>query len=364
MTTSLSLLMDRVAALLRDPLFAARAAANDQRVIGYVSSDIPVELILAADALPVRLRGASERPTPLADKYLESSFAPECRAIAEQYLGGQLDFLDAVIFPRSNDSAQRLYYYVCELQRRNKCTGPRPILFDVAKIARETSREHTLESLRRLSREIGTKSSQLPQALERTHARTSLINQLQSLQAGPSGILGSTAHRVRSASECDWSDSFDFYLASLLAAAPLHASYSRIVLCGSAPPDDRLHCAVESANGSIVGDLTDTTIEIDNTSLDALNAVAERCYHARTPAQQMAHSATWIADRAASLNADGVILWLIEEDEALPWEVAAQVQSLRTANIPVLALTRRRWLADATTLSEIARFVQSLDATR
>ena len=40
------------------------------------------------------------------------------RSIAEQWLTGELDFLDAVVFPRSDDSAQRLYYYLCELQRR------------------------------------------------------------------------------------------------------------------------------------------------------------------------------------------------------------------------------------------------------
>ena len=104
--------------LLADPLAAARTAARGgSRVIGYVGNDIPVALILAADALPVRLRGLAG-PTPRADRFLESSFTPDTRSIAEQWLAGDLDFLDAVVFARSDDAGQRLYYYVCELQRR------------------------------------------------------------------------------------------------------------------------------------------------------------------------------------------------------------------------------------------------------
>src|SRR5262245_35237078 len=117
--------------LLRDPLLCVRDKSASVRVVGYVG-DVPVELILAAKALPIRLRGLAGASTPLADRYLESAFSPEVRAIAELWLSGQLDDIQSVVFPRSNDSAQRLYYYLCELQRTGRCAGPRPLLFDVA----------------------------------------------------------------------------------------------------------------------------------------------------------------------------------------------------------------------------------------
>ncbi len=101
--------------------------AGGGRVIGFVSSDVPVELILAADAAAVCLSAGTASPTSRADSYLESSFAPVERSIAEQWLKGDLLFLSHVVLSRARDSSQRLYYYICELQRRGLCPGPAAI---------------------------------------------------------------------------------------------------------------------------------------------------------------------------------------------------------------------------------------------
>ncbi|HEU4652939.1 MAG TPA: 2-hydroxyacyl-CoA dehydratase family protein, partial [Steroidobacteraceae bacterium] len=104
----------------------APASNSRPRKVGYVGHDVPIELILAANALPAGLHGRVGEPTPIADQYLEPTFSPASRSIAEQWLNGELDSFDAVVFSRSDDSAQRLYYYVCELQRRGQCGGPKP----------------------------------------------------------------------------------------------------------------------------------------------------------------------------------------------------------------------------------------------
>ena len=95
------------------------------RVIGYIGNDVPVALILAANAIPTRLRGDLRASTHRASEFVESAFLPEMRAIVEQWLAGELDSLHSVVFPRTDDSAQRVYYYLCELQRRRVCGGPR-----------------------------------------------------------------------------------------------------------------------------------------------------------------------------------------------------------------------------------------------
>jgi len=75
-----------VDAVLLDPMATARARARQgQRVIGYVGAEIPVEVILAAGAFPLRLPGRVQA-TDQADRYLESRFTPDLRSIAEQYL--------------------------------------------------------------------------------------------------------------------------------------------------------------------------------------------------------------------------------------------------------------------------------------
>ena len=46
---------------------------------------------------------------------------PRCAPSRTQWLQGDLDHLEAVVFARGDDSGQRLYYYLCELQRRGLC---------------------------------------------------------------------------------------------------------------------------------------------------------------------------------------------------------------------------------------------------
>jgi benzoyl-CoA reductase/2-hydroxyglutaryl-CoA dehydratase subunit BcrC/BadD/HgdB len=348
---------------LQDPLHAGREAARSgQRVVGYVGADIPTELILAANAVPLRLRGKPNAVTPHADEYLESAFLPETRAIAELWLSSNLDFVDAVIFPRSSDSSQRLYYYLCELQRRKRCGGPTPLLYDLATIARQTSVDHTARSTQQLAEALGAIPTQLSTALHRAGQRATLLARLQSLRMSNPSLLGSTAFCIARAAEFDWSEAFDHAFAAWLNNPSLTQSASRVLLAGSVPPDERLHRAVEAANGTIVSELVETqyppsqTVSGDN----AFGSLAQRHHDAVSPAQQMLRSPTWVAEQAQAVRAQGVIIWLIEEDEALPWELAAQTRALHDAKIPVLALTRQQWRADEA-LELITRFVSTLE---
>jgi len=355
----------RVGRLLADPLAVARQAAPaGERVIGYAGAEGPVELIWAAGALPVRLRGPCEGGTARADEFLESAFAPELRAVAEQWLSGALDFVEAVIFPRSNDSAQRLYYYLCELQRRGLCGGPRPLLFDVASIARDSSYEHTLASVRLLALSLGVAEAELAQALQRVAVRDALLARLVALRLESSPVLGSAAHRALRAADCDHTEAFDRAFSSWLDQAPrLQSGCRRWLLAGSASPDERLHRAVEAAGATIVRDLVETE-RASAAGSDPFETIARRSHGARSPAQRMLASADWLSGQARAAHADGVLLWLIEEDEALPWEVAGQARALETAGIPALALTRQRWLADPAALQAITEFVRASGGTR
>src|SRR5690242_6349162 len=184
MNDSMTHYLAHVDRLLADPLQAAREAAGAGReVVGYIGDDIPVPLIFAAGASPLALRGDAGASTERADQILESAFTPALRAIAERWLTGGFDFLKAVIFPRSDDSAQRLYYYLCELQRRGRCAGPRPLLYDVANLQRPMSAEYTRESTRRLGRELGASDATLAVAVRRVADREALLADLRARRA-------------------------------------------------------------------------------------------------------------------------------------------------------------------------------------
>jgi len=199
-----------VADTLFNPLAAGRTYSKaGGTVIGYAGFEIPVELIIAAGAMPVQLSGLMPADSKLADKYLEDSFEPFVRVLAEQYLQGNLDFLKHIILPRSNDSAQRLYYYLCELRRSKGVCGPEPLIYDLAKIPRETSRLYSEQSTRRLASEIGTIEADLPKAISRRNQRRWLFDALNRARIRQRNMQGSFIDRVYRASDLCDADIFD-----------------------------------------------------------------------------------------------------------------------------------------------------------
>jgi hypothetical protein len=343
--------------LLADPLCVARdAARSGARIVGYIGDDVPVALVVAADALPVRLRAMPGIDTARADAFLESAHSPELRSIVAQWLAGAFDFIDAVVFPRTDDSAQRAYYYLCELQRRRVCGGPRPLLYDVATLPRQPSVDHTLDSTRRLAQELGTRDDRLPAALERVARRAELLAEIRARRCADAPLAGSVAWRVLHAGPGDWREEFDAATRRWLADAPASPGTRRVLLAGDATPDDALQLAVEAAGGCVVAELTEAEAAPMPRGA-GIEALAAHFQSRRSPVVAMREDAAWIATRAREARADAVVLWLIEEDEALPWEIARQMRSLEAARIPCLRLARQTWPPDAAACAQVRRFV-------
>jgi hypothetical protein len=349
-------------ALMDDPLQVARSAANSgTSVVGFVGDEVPVSLIAAAGALPVRLHSVAGKPTARADEFLESAHAPELRIIVERWLTGDLDFLSAVIFSRTDDSAQRIYYYLCELQRRRLCGGPRPLLYDLAKIARPTSIVHSRESTRRLAAELGVKDANLASAVQRVARREALLADVRSRRLASAPLPGGIAWRIHHAAACDWREEFDDATQRWIESASVLSNPRRIVLAGDPPPDDSLHRVVESAGGSVVLELNESIHGALSGSSDLMDAVADSLHACRSPVLAMRENGHWTSSCAQSVRADAVVFWLIEENEALPWEIARQVRDLREKHIPTLLLTRQPWQVDEQARKQLKDFVAGLE---
>jgi hypothetical protein len=324
--------------LRADPQLAARsAAASGNRVVGYVGNDVPAALILAADALPVRLRGGAKGATAKADRFVESTFAPELRAIAEHWLAGALDHLHAVVFARSDDSGQRLYYYLTELQRRGLCAGPLPLLYDIASLGRDPSFEHTLESTRLLATQLGASTEKLAASVERVRQREELLRAIRARRLLPSPMPGGAAWACEYAAACDWRLDFDEAARRWLNSASSLPSPKRVILAGDPPPDEQLHTAIEGAGASVVMELTESQGAGAPGRSDPLGAIAEEFQRRESPALSMRRNARWLADQALNHRADG---------------------------IPALLLARQPWQVSAAVLAQVTHFVRSPGESR
>src|SRR5690606_42120452 len=107
------------------------------------------------------------------------------RTILEDWAARRLAFLEAVIYSRGDDAAQRLYYYVCELQRQQQIGGPTPLVFDVARTPRASSVEWTARAVGLLAAELGLSDTDLVAGIAVANKRRESLRELDSGPALP-----------------------------------------------------------------------------------------------------------------------------------------------------------------------------------
>jgi hypothetical protein len=350
--------IDRV---LTGPLAAALARGSR---IGAVGFDVPPDLLAAVAGGGFFLPWRTGRPTPFADAWLENSFPGVARSILEDWAAGAFDALDAVMFSRGDDATQRLFYYVRELQRRGKLRGPAPLVFDVARIPRDSSRRHTEGSLRLLAARLGVGDAALAAGIRATdHLREGLA-----AMTAEGGLDGVARHRLARGSLFS-----DIAPAISLAALPggpgaapeAAPARPRIVLAGSAPPDERLHEAVAAAGGDVVAELHAYSFARLGAPVraehgDPFVALAAQVHASGSGPRGFGAPARRLLATCTAARADAVVLWLTREDEALAWHLPEQQQALRDASIPHLALPARRWDAADDAIASIDEFTRKL----
>lgn len=293
-------------------------------MLASVGPELPLDLLLATGRYAGPLRWNVERAMPNAGKWLEAKFPPWAFSILEDWAQGALDELETVVFSRANDAAQRLYYYVCELQRRGVLAGPRPIICDVARIPRATSLARDVAAVARLARHLGLDAEHIEAGIAEANAR----------------------RMVRSAPE---------------PKRPV------CLLKGTPPPDTRLHAIIagqgwHASGQTLLEEWSDPGARVEEASGDPFAALG-RAMHARATGSRGFH------DRGEALRAEvsarsakAVILWFAEEDETEIWHLPEQRRALESAGIPLLTLTRRDWACGDGVEAEIVPFLAGLSA--
>jgi hypothetical protein len=339
--------------ILADPL---RELPADGAALGYVGADIPLELLLASGRRHCHLPWRADRDTPLADQWLESSFPGWARSILEDWARGHFAGFSQVLFTRGDDAVQRLYYYICELRRGGQLAGPEPLIFDIARIPRATSVDHTAASLRKLALRLGIGEAALRAGIVSANQRRAMFERIDAERVTGGSLYEKLARASHFA---------DLDAAMAAATWPAGEPVGRVLLAGSAPPDDRLHRAVEASGWAVTGEHHDRSLQrlgppIDATAADPVLAIAAQ-RHATAPGPRGFEDATetlLVAARRARARA--VVLWLTREDEALAWRVPAQRNALAAAGLPALILTSRRWDAGDGAADEITRYLKDL----
>lgn len=346
----MSVIEERLTAALGDPLRDASSGG----ALGYVGLDIPPDLLLAGNAASCHLPIRVPRDPSRTAIWLESSFPQWAHSILESWREGEFACFDQVIFSRGDDASHRLYYYICELQRQGRIGGPQALVYDVARIPRESSRRYSADALRHLASRLGLDAAALMRGVQKANEWRQRFADIRLRRRG----LGSFYERLVRASlytdPCellrDWTPD------------PEEPSGGAVILAGSTPPDERIHRLVEQAGWNIVEELYDRSLtrlgtEVDITAADLPRAITDRWLAQHFTARDFHDPAAELLEAVQRTKAHAVILWCTREDDALAWRVVAQRTALERAGIASLVLVARSWAFDDGADVEIQSFL-------
>ncbi|GGD44545.1 hypothetical protein GRI62_10555 [Erythrobacter arachoides] len=282
--------------------------------IATAGPNLPHQVLRAAGCHAGPLAFDLDRSPTRAEAFMESKFMPWAPLVLDHWLAGEYDHLDAVLFSRADDTSQRLFYYLRELQRTGRAGGPEPLIFDIAKIPRPTSIARTEAKLRDLAERLGVTGD----------------------------ALGA---------------------AQVPASATPPGDGPVCLVTGTPAPDERLNAAVRAAGFAAFGQTITQQWTEDAPcapGTDPFAALSAALHALDAGPRSFADPAARMTRRIAETRAQAVIVWRIEEDEAQTWDLPAERRALEEAGVPSLVLTRRDWFARDGADGEIAAFLEGL----
>lgn len=358
--------------------FALEWKSQGRQVVGCLGSDVPEELLIAAGILPVRVCGDPEANLEAADRYIERAFDPVVRSQFMRIVDGSYSYLDHLIISNSSDALVRVFYYLREL-RRIEPSLPIPDLyfFDFLHTRYRTSALYNRDRARDLKRVVESwcgrpiAATDLAEAIATCNENRRSLQELAAFRApGAPRVSGVQALQVIGASMFLPREEHSRLLRTFLTEADENPALPgiRLFVTGSVQDHVQFYELVESCGAVVVGEDHDWGTrhfagEID-TAADPIDGIVDH-YHLRQPS---AHQATVservkaLVEQVSAADAQGVIVFIYEADDAPSWDFPEQRKALEAAGIPMLLLDRQPYqLEDIEGLRrQVGLFVRSI----
>lgn len=263
---------------------------TSKKVIGYLCSYTPEEIIDAAGALPFRIFG-SEVSIAHADGHLQAYCCSLAKGSLEEALAGRLHFLDGAVFPHTCDTIQRL----SDIWRLN---AGFPFHFDVvlpAKLNSESSFQYLVAVLRRFKNdlertlEIEITDDDLRLSIRLFNRIRKALEELYSMRSENPGIIsGSEVSAVLKAAmmmdRTDFLSCIDRLLSQMKheKRATDNNRRKRIIFSGGICNQPDIYSIIEESGGAVIWDdlCTGTRYfggQIDE-AIDPVEAIAKRYF--------------------------------------------------------------------------------------
>ncbi|CAM3520151.1 2-hydroxyacyl-CoA dehydratase family protein [Kibdelosporangium persicum] len=323
----------------------------DGPVIGYVGQDVPVELVTAAGALPVRLAGRPGTDVTAGETYLGRGVDRWVVSVLTRLLGGEYGRLDRLLVSRDCEASLRLFYAVRELRRVEPGLGlPEAYLVDVLHLPHWTTTRYDrirfAELVAVLERWTGTRLTPAAVAAaiglhderrELLRAVSALRRELRLTGVQALAVFGAVLPVAE----------HNQLLRDLMESSLDVHSGRRVFLTGSAHDTPDVYLVLEKAGFVVVGEDHDwgdllASRLVGEPTLDAL--VERYQYNGPTAARaSIADRAAYTARAAVECGAELVVSYVRRNDDAPPWDFPAQAAALRAHGIPAVLVDRQEY---------------------
>jgi bcr-type benzoyl-CoA reductase subunit C len=327
---------------------------SGKKMVGYVCSYTPEEILLAAGAHPVRLFGTKQQ-IHLADSYLQSYSCSIVRGVLEEALSGRVRFLDGMVFPHTCDSIQRL----SDIWRMNIPFGFHLDLVLPVKLNTTSARDYMVDVLKKFQNDVGRALGAditvdaLQKAIKTMNAIRQSIKDIYTIRSRyPRLLSGADSYTLVRASMIMDRERLAGMLAETVSEMKAKAagekpddSLKRIVLAGGMCNHPDIYPMIEEAGGAVVWDdfctgaryFTELVAEGD----DPVAGIAERLIRRVVcPAKHagLDRRAKHIVRLVREQKARGVIFLLFKFCDPHAFDYPDIRKSMEEAGIPVLLL--------------------------
>lgn len=340
---------------------AKKLKEEGRRIIGYVCSFVPLEMITASGCVPFRIRGDVHEPITKGDTLLETIVCPYYRSCFDLSVKGKYDFLSGVVIPHACDSMVRSF---------SVWSYSLPYSYfhfvNIPTVCEESSFEFFSSELRTFKKSLEQfmgrtiSNDELKRAIRIHNANREKVRNLYELRkADPPLISGTELVMVLTAGSSlpveEASDLFDQVLKELKERRPSpHKKGPRLLVDGACLDNIELVKLIEEVGGHVVADTVcngardffpqtdaggDPIDALSRRYLDKVNCPKTyRENKAGTFEGDIASRFGDIGTYAKEFRVDGAILYVYKYCDPFGFEVPARKAYYKMIGVPVLHL--------------------------
>jgi benzoyl-CoA reductase/2-hydroxyglutaryl-CoA dehydratase subunit BcrC/BadD/HgdB len=333
------------------------------KVVAYMCDNFPSELVAAADMLPFRLDGDPAAASPNVARYIAPDRNPISRvpafadAMLESLVAGDQEFVDYVVVPHGRKAIESSYQLLTGARAAGAPIGAVELFYLDKSYLRGFSssvfdRECVLALKTQLEEWSGAPvtDAALTKAIEDANRGRALLARVNRLRIGESPRLsGADALRLYSLAGAVTRSAHNEMVERVLADVGQMPERGgpRVYLAGSPQPTPALYELIESLGVTVVGEdhcwgarTAGCPTPLGPSPLEALS---ER-YH-ETPVCSIEFPleralSRW-QTRVRLARPDGVIVYVVEDDELHVWDSPDRMRLLAADRVPSLHLPRQ-----------------------